>query len=174
MGEYDNTKDAYVFVRGVRAEYLKNFLDLPNQHERIRYTAVLTGDWDGLAAVSFEELPELEGFIFKNFRGNPSSSTAIGLFPRAPFSLRWSPSFPHEAIVRIWVESGRAMEVWGSLQGLPGIMGATIVAGECDILAGAGADEFDQLRSLLLNDLQNVPGIARTVSAFVTHSKSNH
>jgi len=66
------------------------------------------------------------------------------------------------------------MEVWGSLQGLPGIMGATIVAGDFDILAGAGADDFDQLRSLLLNELQNVPGVARTSSAFVTHSKSNH
>jgi DNA-binding Lrp family transcriptional regulator len=174
MSEYDNTKDAYVFVKGVREEYIKKFLGLPDQHERIRYTAVLTGDWDGVAAVSFEELPELEEYIFTNFRGNPSSSTAIGLFPRPPFSLRWSPSFPHEAIVRIWVESGRAMEVWGSLQGLSGIMGATIVAGDFDILAGAGADEFDTLRSLLLNELQNVPGVTRTATAFVTHSKSNH
>jgi hypothetical protein len=174
MGEYDNVKDAYVFVRGVREEYIKNFLDLPDQFERIRYTAVLTGDYDGVAAISFEELPELENFIFKNLRGNPSSSTAVGLFPRAPFSLRWSPSFPHEAIVRIWVEKGRAMEAWASLQSVPGIMGATIVAAEFDILAGAGADEFDDLRSLLLNDLQNVPGISRTVTGFVTRAKSNH
>lgn len=170
MSEYDNLRDAYVFIRGAGKEYLDKLIGLPNSVERIRYTAVLTGDWDGLAAVTFEDLQELEPIVFENLRENPETSTAIGLWPAAPLSLKWSISFPFEAFVRVWVQPGQAIDVAAKLMQFKGNEGAVVVAADFDVLTAFGAESFPELKSLLLNGLHPAAGIQRTATSFVVRS----
>lgn len=170
MSEYDNLRDAYVFIRGAGKEYLDKLIGLPNSVERIRYTAVLTGDWDGLAAVTFEDVREVEAFVFEHLRENPDTSTAIGLWPAAPLSVKWSISYPVEAFVRVWVQPGQALDVASHLMQLKGSEGAVVVSADFDVLTALGAETFDELRSLLLTSLHPAAGIQRTATSFVLRS----
>jgi hypothetical protein len=170
MPEYENLRDAYVFIRGAGKNYLDKLVGLPGSVDRIRYTAVLTGDWDGVAAVTFEDLREVEPLVFENLRENPETSTAIGLWPAAPLSLKWSISYPEEAWVRVWVEPGQAIAVAANLMQLTGNEGVAVVAADFDVLTAFGAGTFDELKSLLLTSLHPAAGIRRTATSFVLRS----
>ena len=72
------------------------------------------------------------------------------------------------ALVRVWVEKGRAREVLGRLGDELGerFHGASIVYGSCDILLALEGPEFKDVALAALAGLQKIDGIVRTETSF--------
>jgi DNA-binding Lrp family transcriptional regulator len=72
------------------------------------------------------------------------------------------------AIVKVWVEHGRAREVLGRLGDELGgaFHGASIVFGDCDILLALEGDDVKSVAAAALGRLQRIDGITRTETSF--------
>ncbi|HEX6579747.1 MAG TPA: hypothetical protein VF195_02610 [Actinomycetota bacterium] len=72
------------------------------------------------------------------------------------------------AIIKVWVEHGRAREVLGRLGDELGnaFHGASIVFGDCDILLALEGDDVKSVAGAALGRLQKLDGIARTETSF--------
>jgi hypothetical protein len=72
------------------------------------------------------------------------------------------------AIVKVWVEHGRAREVLGRLGDELGdaFHGASIVYGDCDILLALEGPDVKSVAGAALGGLQKIDGIARTETSF--------
>jgi DNA-binding Lrp family transcriptional regulator len=178
---YENeTIDAYLFFDGATQEWLDDLLGLAQGGETpIRYAAVLTGGADAIAAGEFESLPQLGDFVDSTFRATalPSVSTAIGLCPPPPRECKMPKKKrcerAVEAFVRIWAEPGRADAVVDDLLAIDGIDEAGAVAGDFDVLTVLCVPTIMAARALLVDQVQRVPSIVRTSTAFVLRSASS-
>ncbi len=72
------------------------------------------------------------------------------------------------AIVKVWVEHGRAREVLGRLGDELGqaFHGASIVFGDCDILLALEGSDVKTVAAAALGRLQRIDGIAKTETSF--------
>ncbi len=72
------------------------------------------------------------------------------------------------AIVKVWVERGRAREVLGRLGDELGdrFHGASIVFGDCDILLALEGDNVKAVAAAALGGLQRIDGITKTETSF--------
>lgn len=72
------------------------------------------------------------------------------------------------AIIKVWVEHGRAREVLGRLGDELGnaFHGASIVFGDCDILLALEGEDVKSVAGAALGRLQKLDGIARTETSF--------
>jgi DNA-binding Lrp family transcriptional regulator len=70
------------------------------------------------------------------------------------------------ALSRIRVQPGRLDDVLQALGKLPTFKGASVLFGNTDILLQLGGDSYGDVAEIALNALQQVPGIAKTETAF--------
>jgi DNA-binding Lrp family transcriptional regulator len=70
------------------------------------------------------------------------------------------------AIVRIWVEKGRAHDVVNSLSKLAGFQGAATIFGGFDVLLVLEGEDLASVARVAIDDLQEISGIVRTETSF--------
>jgi DNA-binding Lrp family transcriptional regulator len=175
-GEGKGSINAYVFVRGANRDFLNELLEsVRGGQTPIRYAAVLTGSDDAIAVAEVDDLTELEDLIYDRFRATPSmtTSTAIGVCPPPPPECKM-PKIKRcdqvEAFVRAWGQPGRADAVAADLLQLDGVIGAGPVAGDFDVLADLCVPTLGDVVVNVLGQVQRVPSIVRTSTAFVIRS----
>jgi DNA-binding Lrp family transcriptional regulator len=70
--------------------------------------------------------------------------------------------------VLIQAEVGMAKDVGSALSAVEGVTGVDMVTGPYDVIARTEAQDFEQLGTLM-NRIQSVAGIARTLTCSVLH-----
>jgi hypothetical protein len=70
--------------------------------------------------------------------------------------------------VLIQAEVGMAKDVGSALSSVEGVTGVDMVTGPYDVIARTEAKDFEQLGALM-GQIQNVAGIARTLTCSVLH-----
>jgi DNA-binding Lrp family transcriptional regulator len=73
------------------------------------------------------------------------------------------------AYILIQTEVGKAAGVAHEIAGIPGVTSAEDVTGPYDVIVRAEADSMDNLGRLVVAQVQNVPGITRTLTCPVVH-----
>jgi DNA-binding Lrp family transcriptional regulator len=71
----------------------------------------------------------------------------------------------------IQTEVGRAEVVAKQLAGLPGVQSAEYVTGPYDVVARVGADTLDALHRDVVDKVQQVPGITRTLTCPIAETQ---
>jgi len=71
----------------------------------------------------------------------------------------------------IQTEVGRAEVVAKQLAGLPGVRSAEYVTGPYDVVARVGADTLDGLQRDVVDKVQQVPGITRTLTCPIAETQ---
>ena len=74
-----------------------------------------------------------------------------------------------QAYILIQTNVGKAAEVARAISALAGVTRAEDVTGPYDVIVRAEAPSVDELGQLVLAQVQNVPGITRTVTCPVVH-----
>lgn len=74
-----------------------------------------------------------------------------------------------QAYVLVQTAVGRAMEVSQQIRTLPGVRVARDVTGPYDVVVEVEADTMDDLGRLVVAQVQQVPGITRTVTCPVVN-----
>jgi DNA-binding Lrp family transcriptional regulator len=69
-----------------------------------------------------------------------------------------------QAFVLIQTESGKASEVARSIAGIDGVQSSEAVTGPYDVIVAAEAPDVDALGQLVVNRIQPVAGIVRTLT----------
>lgn len=72
-----------------------------------------------------------------------------------------------KAYVLIEAESGRVSEVLAALRAIPGMSAADAVTGPYDIVAILQTPDPRQIGRLVMNEIQGVEGVKRTVTCIV-------
>jgi DNA-binding Lrp family transcriptional regulator len=169
-------QDAYVFVPSGSEDTMEKLKDLWSGGQ-VRYaTRVLSG---GFGAVAFVEaalgddgLTELREKLTRiRDAVNPGTSVGVALKigPRAP--TRWSQKLKVGAYVRIRTEHGRAGDVFDAVEHLPGYYGSALVLGDWDVMLELGANSFEEMKRLLLEQVNPIAGVEWTDSAIVLNDR---
>ncbi len=74
-----------------------------------------------------------------------------------------------EAFVLIQTDVGRAASVTSTIRALAGVVEAHDVTGPYDVIAKASAETIDQLGRLVVNEMQTIEGVTRTVTCPVVN-----
>ena len=74
-----------------------------------------------------------------------------------------------QAYILIQTEVGKASAVAAEISGLAGVLAAEDVTGPYDVIVRAEADSMDNLGRLVVAQVQNVPGITRTLTCPVVY-----
>ena len=74
-----------------------------------------------------------------------------------------------EALVLIQTDVGRAASVTSTIRALAGVVEAHDVTGPYDVIAKASAETIDQLGRLVVNEMQTIEGVTRTVTCPVVN-----
>jgi DNA-binding Lrp family transcriptional regulator len=74
-----------------------------------------------------------------------------------------------QAYILIQTEVGKAAEVAAAVSNLPGVVSAEDVTGPYDVIVRAEAVDVDQLGQLVVERVQQVEGITRTLTCPVVH-----
>ena len=74
-----------------------------------------------------------------------------------------------QAYILIQTEIGKAAEVAAAVSTLPGVVSAEDVTGPYDVIVRAEATDVDQLGQLVVDGIQQVQGITRTLTCPVVH-----
>ncbi|HZZ51885.1 MAG TPA: Lrp/AsnC ligand binding domain-containing protein [Pseudonocardia sp.] len=74
-----------------------------------------------------------------------------------------------QAYILIQTEVGKASAVANAVADLPGVIAAEDVTGPYDVIVRAESDTVDNLGQLVVAQVQNVPGITRTLTCPVVH-----
>jgi DNA-binding Lrp family transcriptional regulator len=74
-----------------------------------------------------------------------------------------------EAYVLIQTDVGRAASVTSTIRALAGVVEAHDVTGPYDVIAKASAETIDQLGRLVVNEMQTIEGVTRTVTCPVVN-----
>lgn len=69
-----------------------------------------------------------------------------------------------EAYVLIQTEVGHASSVTSMIRSIRGILEANDVTGPYDVIAKASVETIDQLGRLVVNEMQTINGVTRTVT----------
>jgi DNA-binding Lrp family transcriptional regulator len=74
-----------------------------------------------------------------------------------------------KAYILIQTEVGRAAEVAGLVNEIPGVVSSEDVTGPYDVIVRAEADNVDNLGRMVVAQVQGVPGITRTLTCPVVN-----
>jgi DNA-binding Lrp family transcriptional regulator len=74
-----------------------------------------------------------------------------------------------QAYILIQTNVGKAAEVASAIASITGVVRAEDVTGPYDVIVRAEAPSVDELGRLVLAEVQQVPGITRTVTCPVVH-----
>jgi DNA-binding Lrp family transcriptional regulator len=74
-----------------------------------------------------------------------------------------------QAYVLIQTEVGKAADVAREVAGVSGVTLAEDVTGPYDVIVRAEAQNVDELGQLVVAQVQNIPGITRTLTCPVVH-----
>ena len=74
-----------------------------------------------------------------------------------------------QAYILIQTEVGKAANVASQIAGIEGVTLAEDVTGPYDVIVRAEASTVDELGKLVVAQVQNVPGITRTLTCPVVH-----
>lgn len=72
-----------------------------------------------------------------------------------------------KAYVLIEVEAGQAGEVVAALDALPSIRAVDAITGPYDVIATAETDDQRAIGRLVMDELQHIPGLRRTITCVV-------
>jgi DNA-binding Lrp family transcriptional regulator len=73
------------------------------------------------------------------------------------------------AYILIQTQAGNAAMVAVALRGLPGVSETASLAGPDDVIAGAQAQDIDELAKLVASRVQSLDGVTRTMTCPVVH-----
>lgn len=74
-----------------------------------------------------------------------------------------------QAFVLIQTDSGKASEVAGAIGSVDGVISSSAVTGPYDVIVAAEAADVDALGHLVVDQIQPVPGIVRTLTCPVVN-----
>lgn len=74
------------------------------------------------------------------------------------------------AYVLINALPGRALEVVAKIRSVPGVTGADAITGQYDVIASFEARDFSVLGSAVVDKIQKLDGVRRTVTCLVLTS----
>lgn len=74
-----------------------------------------------------------------------------------------------QAYILIQADLGKATQVAEAVRQIPGVLSSEDVTGPYDVIARAEAPTLDELGSLVIAKIQEVPGIMRTLTCTVVH-----
>ncbi len=181
IGGYEGLH-AFAFVHGAepgtRVRDVVEALRAEEDPERgpVLFASEVVGAYEAFVHLAAEGLPELQRTIGELLwaRGvHAEHAVERRVYEAAGGTFgpkRWSPRFT--ALVRVWTERGRTLDVLGGLGrelGAPGepFAGASIVCGNFDILLQLGSEEgLAQVMDPVLERVHRVEGIARTETSF--------
>lgn len=69
-----------------------------------------------------------------------------------------------EAFVLIQTEQGKMAQAAEQVGKIEGVDEAVVVTGPYDVIAHVTADEMDAIGKLVVSEVQNVPGVTRTLT----------
>lgn len=161
--------NAYVFVSDAHDSDIDRLRGLRRTGPKgVRALGILNGPYDAVAAVAADTLEELRSFVMGDIRGgkSPATSTAIAM-PPLPNRIPMSPDLPPVvAFVRANVERGRGPHVLEAVTGLPGFVGAVLVAGDFDLLIEFGGTSVGEVSRVLTEQLHQIDGLVSSVTSF--------
>ena len=74
-----------------------------------------------------------------------------------------------QAYILVQTEVGKAAEVAVKISSIAGVTQAEDVTGPYDVIVRAEADNVDDLGRMVVAQIQNVPGITRTLTCPIVH-----
>jgi len=74
-----------------------------------------------------------------------------------------------QAYILIQTEVGKAREVAGAIDGVPGVVKVDAVTGPYDVVVLTQANNVDELGKMIVSKVQAVNGITRTLTCSVVH-----
>lgn len=74
-----------------------------------------------------------------------------------------------QAYILVQTEVGKAAEVAVKISAIAGVTQAEDVTGPYDVIVRAEADNVDDLGRMVVAQIQNVPGITRTLTCPIVH-----
>uniref|UniRef100_A0A7V4E4P3 Lrp/AsnC family transcriptional regulator n=1 Tax=candidate division WOR-3 bacterium TaxID=2052148 RepID=A0A7V4E4P3_UNCW3 len=74
-----------------------------------------------------------------------------------------------EAYILITVEAGKARDVYEELSKIKEITHVDAIAGPFDIIALVKAPDFNTIGRLVIEKIQNIPGVERTLTCNIIH-----
>jgi len=74
-----------------------------------------------------------------------------------------------QAYILIHTDVGKAADVAAEIRNVPGVTPAEAVPGPYDVIGRAEANDVEELGRLVVAQVQNLPGIARTLTGPVVH-----
>jgi hypothetical protein len=160
--------DLYVFASEADQSLVGEKRSLGSD-QGLRFVAATTGRFQAFAVVEVDDLGSVPGFLYETF-GNPGATGLQTAFPlrKGPMQIRWTKQYEYIAFSRIRAKPGRALDVLASTAIVPGYNGSAVVAGGFDLLVEYGADDFEELKDILLYGLHDVSGVAWSETALVT------
>jgi len=74
-----------------------------------------------------------------------------------------------EAYILITVQAGKARDVYEELSKIKEITHVDAIAGPFDIIALVKAPDFNAIGRLVIEKIQNIPGVERTLTCNIIH-----
>lgn len=74
-----------------------------------------------------------------------------------------------KAYVGVKVEHGKLPAALSAIRGIPGVRSADAITGSYDVIALVEGDDLDSLGKKVVNDIQSVAGVWRTLTSIVVN-----
>jgi len=162
-----STWDIYVWLTKIAP-------DAPKQWGEVTHLSSLwwcTGPFVAFGRAKLNDITDLDALIVQLERqsGDDVQTMPVLRLPpnadRGPVNMAQKP--PDQAVVRISTEPGTAEDVAARVEGLPGVEGTALVAGDCDVLAYAYGDSKDKLIAVVADAIPSVDHILHTTTCLL-------
>ena len=162
---------AYMFFREAREALIPNLAEYP----QVGFATWTSGEYATFAALEVASPEEPVGLLIQLSDGAPViAETAIALDPSWYLIHPMVQPRKVECYVQIKLHRlGHLRRVRQELFQLDLAMGATIVAGDFDILLQLGADTFSEVEQALLHDLPSIPDVVSRSVALATFDQAD-
>ena len=164
--------DAYVYVRTTPGE-ARRVGEAIAEKDSVRQVSLITGQWDLLVALASLDAFALGSTVIDELQGISGvvQTSTAPVIPLDYASRTGGPRYPTihfaalVALVHIHVQHGKGLDVFKALDAMEGVAGVAALAGPYDILCEVGGDSWEEIASMLLNEIQQVPGIESTTTS---------
>jgi len=164
--------DAYVYVRTTPGEARRVGEEIAHM-DSVRQVSLITGEWDLLVALKSLDAFSLGPTVIDEIQkvsGIVQTSTAP-VIPLDYASQISGPRYPTihfaalVALVHIHVHAGHGLEVFQALDAMEHVAGIAALAGPYDILCEVGGGSWEEIASILVNEISQVEGIESTTTS---------
>ncbi len=160
---------SYVFIHSAKpGKSVRSLVGQLAEQPHVLFATDVVGAYEGFAVLKTPDLATLHAFLADPVWEDQKTVALEGQTSR--FGPAKRDTCEILALVRIKAQYGKAKSVLAALAKIRGddkrFHGASMIFGEFDILLTLDAGSVEDLKSLVLTKLQDIPGVVRTETSF--------